>query len=283
MSRELPAGESSESAASPESPVSPAPTESPDSSDDSGASDARPRRPQSVLWYPVALGTLVLCTSAPFWTEAPKGRHAWFFLLFDGWFAFGVGFVVAGICCRVAWFGERAYFPSKHDDLRGLRTMGLVTAIFIGPQALLASALFTAHGSLAGALISGGLTLLCLSLFLGPDQKHSHRRSSLRRSEHRTPPQQPSHSPGNRSSLPRYPRSLALTDSSREPSGAAAPTGFLWGTRLSGSSSRRGGRSHLTGSQQISSGLRVGSVGSFPSELPRRGSHPRVHSEEGLF
>lgn len=62
---------------------------------------------------------------------------------------------------------ERTYFPSKHDDLRGLRTLGLVTAIFIGPPALLASALFTAHGSLAGVLISGGVTLLCLSLFLG--------------------------------------------------------------------------------------------------------------------
>ena len=145
-------------------PPEPAAAESPEPSE---APDSRPRRPQSVLWYPAALVVLLVCGSAPFWTEEPKGRYAWFFQLFDGWFAFGIGPVLAGLFCRVAWYGERAYFPTEYKDLRGLRTMGLVMAIFFGPQALLASVLFAANGSRAGVLISGGVTLISLSVFFG--------------------------------------------------------------------------------------------------------------------
>ena len=151
----------------PEAPQSPEPSEAP---------DTRPRRPQSILWYPAALGVLIVCTSAPFWTEEPTGRHAWFFLLFDGWFAFGMGIFLAGACCRIAWYGERTYFPTKSDDLRGLRTMGLVMAIFFGPQALLASVLFAAHGSREGVLISGGVTLISLSVFCGVTKSRATRK-----------------------------------------------------------------------------------------------------------
>ena len=54
--------------------------------------------------------------------------------------------------------------------------MGLVMAIFFGPQALLASVLFAAHGSREGVLISGGVTLISLSVFFGVTKSRSSRK-----------------------------------------------------------------------------------------------------------